>query len=53
MKKQRLDLLDKADEFNDQVKENEKLSHELKHLTKYFKDSQKQITQLKQLIDEA
>jgi len=41
MKKQRVDLLDKSEEFKDQVKHNEKLQHELDHLTSYFKDSQK------------
>ena len=39
MKKQRLDLLDKSDEYNEQVKDNKKLQHELEHLTTYFKDS--------------
>ena len=44
MKKKRVDLIDKSDDYNDQLKENEKLSHELEHLTSYFKDSKKQIT---------
>ena len=45
MKKKRVDLIDKTDEYNDQIKENEKLSHELEHLTTYFKDSKKQNNQ--------
>ena len=52
MKKQRLDLIDKTDDYKEQVKDNEKLQHEITHLTSYFKDGQKQITQLKKTIEE-
>ena len=38
MKKQRLDLIDKTDDYKEQVKDNEKLQHEITHLTSYFKD---------------
>ena len=44
LKKKRVDLIDKTDDYNDQVKENHKLTHEIEHLTTYFKDSQKQNT---------
>ena len=46
LKKQRVDLLDKSDEYKEQVEENKRLGHEIKHLTTYFKDGQKQITKL-------
>ena len=52
MKKQRTDLLDKTDEHMEQVKENQKLNHEIKHLTEYFKDAQKKVNQHAKTIEE-
>ena len=34
------------------MKDNDKLRHEFDHLTTYFKDAQKQVTQLKKVIEE-
>ena len=52
LQRQRVDLLDKSEEYRDQVKANEQLSHELKHLTAYFKDGQRQISQLEAAVEE-
>ena len=48
LKKQRVDLLDKSDEYREQVEENKRLGHEIKHLTSNFKDGQKKINKLLQ-----
>ena len=43
--------MDKTDEYNEQVKENGKLSHELNHLTTYYKDALKQVSVLEKTIE--
>ena len=52
IKRQRVDLLDKSEEYKDLQRENERLSHEVKHATSYIKDGQKKIQELAKTIEE-
>ena len=52
MKKQRVDLLDKGEDLKQQVKDNEKLKHELDHLTQYYKDALKKVQELQKTIED-